>query len=71
MDDRKAAQSMDFEQFHALRNRRRNKTNAEGATAASVADEEKSDATAAPAQPEERVKLSDTVGDFVEMHEVG
>ena len=25
---------------------------------------------AAPAQPEERVKLSDTVGDFVEMHEV-
>ena len=70
MDDRKAAQSMDFEQFHALRNRRRNKTNAEGATAASVADEEKSDATAAPAQPEERVKLSDTVGDFVEMHEV-
>ena len=69
MDDRKAAQSLDFEQFHALRNRRRNKANAESANA-SVADEEKDDATAAPAQPEQRVKLSDTVGDFVEMHEV-
>lgn len=69
MDDRKAAQSLDFEQFHALRNRRRNKANVESANA-SVADEEKDDASAAAAQPEQRVKLSDTVGDFVEMHEV-
>ena len=71
MDDRKAAQSMDFEQFHALRNRRRNKVAAPAATpGADGAEPGPDEAAPEPEPPVERVRLSETVGDFVEMHEV-
>eukprot|EP00937_MAST-01D_sp_MAST-1D-sp2_P003374 g3374.t1 len=75
--DREAARSLSFEQFHALRNRKRAKGG--GSEAAGDADGEDAGndapataAAAAAAAPAERepLRLGESIGEFVEMTEV-